>query len=236
MKNLAKLAAGAVLLTLIYALPMDAQTTGTTKGKAQKVTGKEVPLGTIEFELYAEDAPKTVENFVKLADRKYFNGVIFHRVSKGFVVQAGDPTGTGTGGKSIWGKDFADELNPNTASYKEGYKRGVLAMANKGPNTNSSQFFIMLQDNMRMPKNYTIFGKVVKGMDVVDKIADSDIIPQMGPTDGKPKQDIVMKTVTVVKQSTPSNSKEPKPNPRVKVEVIRREPAGQAETTPTGNK
>ncbi len=236
MNNLTKLLTGALLLTLIYVLPMSAQTTGTTKSKTQKTAAKEVPMGTIELELFAEDAPKTVENFTKLAEKKYFNGVIFHRVSKGFVIQAGDPTGTGTGGKSIWGKDFADELNPNTPSYKEGYKRGVLAMANKGPNTNSSQFFIMLQDNPRMPKNYTIFGKVVKGMDVVDKIADAEIIPQMGPTDGKPKQDIVMKTVTVSKPPTGSTSKEPKPNPHVKIEVVRREPATQAESSATETK
>lgn len=182
-------------------------------------------MGTIELELFAEDAPKTVENFVRLAERKYFNGVTFHRISKGFVIQGGDPTGTGAGGKSIWGKDFADELNPNTPSYKEGYKKGVLAMANKGPNTNSSQFFIMLSDVPRMPKNYTIFGKVVKGMDVVEKIADVDIVPQMGPTDGKPKVDIVMKTVAVSKQSTGSASKGPKPNPHAWIEVVKREPA-----------
>ena len=190
-------------------------------------------MGTIEVELYAEDAPKTVENFVKLSERKYFNGVLFHRVSKGFVIQGGDPTGTGAGGKSIWGKDFADELNPNTASYKEGYKKGVLAMANRGPNTNSSQFFIMLDDNMRMPKNYTIFGKVVKGMDVVEKIGQVDIIPQMGPTDGKPKEDIVMKTVTVSKEPSSANSKAPKPNPRVKIEVVKRE-AGAPTESATG--
>ncbi len=161
MRNLVKLLAGAVLLILIYATPMTGQTSGTAKGK--KATGKEVPMGTIEIELFAQDAPKAVENFVKLADRKYFNGVLFHRVSKGFVIQGGDPTGTGAGGKSIWGKDFADELNPNAPSFKEGYKKGIVAMANKGPNTNSSQFFIMLADAPRMPKNYTIFGKVVKG-------------------------------------------------------------------------
>jgi cyclophilin family peptidyl-prolyl cis-trans isomerase len=227
MKHLATLAAGAVLLILVYAMPMAGQTTSSEKNKSPKVTGKEVPMGTIEIELYAEDAPKTVENFVKLAVGKYFNGVIFHRVAKGFVIQGGDPTGKGTGGKSIWGKEFADELNPNTPSYKEGYKRGVVAMANKGPNTNTSQFFIMLQDIPRMPKNYTIFGKVVKGMDVVDKIGEAEIIPQMGPTDGKPKEDIVMKTVTVIKPSGEDASKESKANPRVKIEVVRREPAGQ---------
>jgi cyclophilin family peptidyl-prolyl cis-trans isomerase len=236
MNNLTKLLAGAVLLTSLSAAPTIGQTTGTAQTKPQKATTKEIPMGTIELELFAEDAPKTVENFTKLAEKKYFNGVIFHRVSKGFVVQAGDPTGTGSGGQSIWGKDFADELNPNTASYKEGYKRGVLAMANRGPNTNSSQFFIMLQDNQRMPKNYTIFGKVVKGMEVVDKIADAEIIPQMGPTDGKPKQDIVMKTVTVSKQSTGSDSKEPKQNPRMKIEVVQRAPAAQPESPSTGNK
>ena len=157
----------------------------------------ETSMGTIEAELYRADAPKTVENFVKLAEKKYFNGVIFHRVSKGFVIQGGDPTGTGSGGKSIYGGDFADELNPATPSYKTGYVKGVLAMANRGPNTNTSQFFIMLQDAPRMPKNYTIFGKVVKGIEVVDKIGEVEIVPQMGARDGKPKEDIVMKSVTV---------------------------------------
>ncbi len=228
MRNLTKLLAGVVLLIFVYALPMTGQTSGTAKGKTQKATGKEIPMGTIEIELFAEDAPKTVENFVKLAERKYFDGVLFHRVAKGFVIQGGDPTGTGAGGKSIWGKDFADELNPNAPSYKEGYKKGVVAMANKGPNTNSSQFFIMLADILRMPKNYTIFGKVVKGMDVVEKIGEAEIIPQMGPTDGKPKEDIFMKTVTVTKQPGGTSSKEPKPNPRVKIEVVKREPAPQA--------
>ena len=157
----------------------------------------ETSMGTIEAELYRADAPKTVENFVKLAEKKYFNGVLFHRVSKGFVIQGGDPTGTGSGGKSIYGGDFADELNPATPSYKTGYVKGVLAMANRGPNTNTSQFFIMLQDAPRMPKNYTIFGKVVKGIEVVDKIGEVEIVPQMGARDGKPKEDIVMKSVTV---------------------------------------
>ena len=225
MRNLVKLLTGAVLLSLIYATPMTGQTSGTAKGKSQKVTGKEVPMGTIEIELFAQDAPKAVENFVKLADRKYFNGVLFHRVAKGFVIQGGDPTGTGAGGKSIWGKDFVDELNPNAPSFKEGYKKGTVAMANKGPNTNSSQFFIMLADAPRMPKNYTIFGKVVKGLEVVEKIGETEIIPQMGPTDGKPKEDILMKTVTVSKPPSTGDSKAPKPNPRVKIEVVHREPA-----------
>jgi cyclophilin family peptidyl-prolyl cis-trans isomerase len=157
----------------------------------------ETSMGTIEAELYRADAPKTVENFVKLAEKKYFDGVIFHRVSKGFVIQGGDPTGTGGGGKSIYGAEFKDELDQATPSYKAGYVKGVLAMANRGPNTNTSQFFIMLQDAPRMPKNYSIFGKVVKGIEVVDKIGEVEIIPQMGARDGKPKVDIVMKSVTI---------------------------------------
>lgn len=166
-------------------------------GKSREIAVIETTMGTIEAELYREDAPKTVENFVRLAEKKFFNGVIFHRVSKGFVIQGGDPTGTGTGGKSIYGKPFEDELNPATASFKAGYLHGVLAMANSGPNTNTSQFFIMLKDVPRMPKNYSIFGKVIKGLDVVDKIGEVDIIPQMGPSDGKPKVDVKMKSVTI---------------------------------------
>ena len=163
----------------------------------------ETSMGTIEVEFYRNDAPKTVENFVRLAEKKYFDGVVFHRVSKGFVIQGGDPTGTRSGGKSIYGKEFEDELNKDAASYKEGYKKGVLAMANRGPNTNTSQFFIMLNDNMGLPKNYTIFGKVIKGQDVVDAIGAVDITPQMGPNDGRPKVDVVMKKVTIKKEPLP---------------------------------
>ena len=170
----------------------------------------ETTMGTIEVELYPADAPKTVENFMKLAEKKYFDGVIFHRVSKGFVIQGGDPTGTGSGGKSIWGKEFADELNPNTPSYKEGYKKGVVAMANRGPNTNTSQFFIMLRDNTGLPKNYTIFGKVSKGLNVVDAIGQVEIIPSMGPTDGKPKVDVVMKKVTIRREGVQQQKEEKK--------------------------
>jgi cyclophilin family peptidyl-prolyl cis-trans isomerase len=172
-----------------------------TEGCQKKIVNAtlETSTGSIELELYQADAPKTVANFTGLAEQGYFNGIIFHRISKGFVIQGGDPTGTGTGGKSIYGKEFEDELNPSTPSYQAGYTRGTLAMANRGPNTNTSQFFIMLQDVPGMPKNYTIFGKVVKGLDVVDSIAASDITPQMGPRDGKPKVDVVIKKVTVLK-------------------------------------
>lgn len=128
-------------------------------------------VGDIAFETFDADAPKTVENFIALADKGFYNGVIFHRVIKGFMIQGGDPTGTGTGGP---GYAFADELNPNTLSYKNGYKRGVVAMANAGPNTNGSQFFIMHADTP-LPNNYTIFGQVVRGLDVVDKIATAPV-------------------------------------------------------------
>jgi cyclophilin family peptidyl-prolyl cis-trans isomerase len=188
----------AVCLTIIFGL---SQSIGcqsdTTKGKTVNIL-IETTKGNIELELFESDAPKTVANFAGLAEQGYFNGIIFHRISKGFVIQGGDSTGTGRGGKSIYGKEFEDELNPSAPSFKEGYKRGTVAMANRGPNTNTSQFFIMLND-IPMPKNYTIFGKVTKGMDIVDSIAAVEIIPQMGPTDGKPKLDVVMNKVTVKK-------------------------------------
>ena len=158
----------------------------------------ETTLGTIQAELYPADAPRTVENFVGLAGQKYFNGVIFHRVVPGFVIQGGDPTGTGGGGKSIWGGDFADELNPAAPSYREGYKKGVLAMANRGPNTNTSQFFIMLEDNTSLPKNYTIFGRVTEGMDVVDAIGRVPLKGGMGPDASKPVTPVVMKEVRIL--------------------------------------
>lgn len=143
--------------------PSESAETSIADGKKAVI---ETNYGKIEFVLYEKDAPKTVENFIKLADKGFYNGIIFHRVIKGFMIQGGDPTGTGMGGP---GYQFADELNPSALSYKEGYKKGVVAMANAGPNTNGSQFFIMLQDTP-LPLNYTIFGKVVSGQDVVDKI------------------------------------------------------------------
>ncbi len=166
----------------------------------------ETSMGRFEIELYATDAPKTVENFIGLAEKKFFDGQLFHRVSKNFVIQAGDDKSKdpkkkaewGTGGKSIWGKEFADELNSNTPSYKAGYLKGVLAMANRGPNTNTSQFFVMLRDNTSLPKSYTIFGKVVKGVEVVEKIGQVEIIPgMMGPTDGTPKVDVKITKIRI---------------------------------------
>lgn len=123
-------------------------------------------FGEVQFQTYDADAPKAVNNFITLAQKGFYDNLIFHRVIKGFMIQGGDPNGNGAGGP---GYQFEDELNPNTESYKAGYKKGVVAMANAGPNTNGSQFFIMLED-YQLPNNYTIFGKVIKGQEVIDKI------------------------------------------------------------------
>jgi cyclophilin family peptidyl-prolyl cis-trans isomerase len=151
----------------------------------------ETNLGTIEFELLEEDAPKTTENFITLSQRGYYNGVIFHRVIRGFMIQGGDPTGTGRGGESAWGGEFKDETNATSPLYKTGYKKGVVAMANAGPNTNGSQFFIMHSDNP-LPPNYTIFGRVTSGQNVVDAIANTET-----DRNDKPKSAVTMQKVTI---------------------------------------
>ena len=119
----------------------------------------ETNFGTIKVEVFPEDAPKTSENFLKLTRDGFYNNLIFHRVIAGFMIQGGDPTGTGQGGP---GYQFADELNPDAPSYKIGYTRGTVAMANAGSNTNGSQFFIMHKDRS-LPHKYTIFGRVTSG-------------------------------------------------------------------------
>lgn len=170
----------------------------------------ETSVGSFEVELYQDDAPKAVENFVKLAEKKYFDGTRVHRISRSQgLIQMGDDKSKdtakvrewGTGGHSFLGKQFDDELDPRTPSYREGYKKGVVAMANRGPNTNTSQFLIMLKDLPYMPRNYTIFGKVVKGQDVVDRIGQAEIVPVLGPQDGRPKEHVLLKRVTVSKES-----------------------------------
>ena len=148
----------------------------------------ETNKGVIIFETYDSDAPNTVNNFISLSNKGFYKDVIFHRVIKGFMIQGGDPTGTGRGGP---GYTFADELNPATDSYKTGYKRGVVAMANAGPNTNGSQFFIMHQDTP-LPNAYTIFGHVISGMDIVDAIANTPVNGEDRPT-----SNIVINKVTV---------------------------------------
>lgn len=132
--------------------------------------------GDIELELYPNDAPKTVTNFATLAANGYYDKLTFHRAEIG-IIQGGDPNGNGTGGESIYGANFEDELNPETNSYKAGYAAGVIAMANSGPNTNGSQFFInQIDNNDKFAKAYTIFGRVTKGLDVVKQIQAGDEI------------------------------------------------------------
>jgi peptidyl-prolyl cis-trans isomerase B (cyclophilin B) len=138
--------------------------------------------GTIELELFDDDAPKTVENFTKLARDGFYDGVIFHRIIPDFMVQGGDPTGTGSGGP---GYQFEDEFNDQKVV------RGALAMANAGPNTNGSQFFIVTAESCPwLDGKHTVFGRVASGMDVVDAIEQVDT----GPGD-KPKDDVRIESV-----------------------------------------
>jgi cyclophilin family peptidyl-prolyl cis-trans isomerase len=141
---------------------------------ANRIAVIETSLGTIRFELLETDAPKTTENFRLLATRGYYDGVIFHRVIKNFMIQGGDPLGMGYGGESAWGGKFNDEIERNAEIYRTGYEAGVVAMANSGPNTNGSQFFIMHAKN-GLPPAYSIFGRVVEGQDVVNKIANTSV-------------------------------------------------------------
>ena len=140
--------------------------------------------GTIELELYPSEAPKTVENFVKLARDGFYDGVIFHRVIPDFMIQGGDPTGTGSGGP---GYTFEDEFNQHKVD------RGALAMANAGPNTNGSQFFIVTTDAAPwLDGKHTVFGRVTSGIDIADKISEL-------PRDArdKPHEDVVIESVTI---------------------------------------
>ena len=134
-----------------------------------QIEGKKVVVktdkGTIEFELYADKAPNSVSNFIYLAEKGYYDGLTFHRVVPDFVIQGGDPTGNGSGGPDY---KFPDE--PVVGDYKA----GTVAMANSGPDTNGSQFFICLTDQPTLPKNYNLFGQVTIGMDIVAKIAVGD--------------------------------------------------------------
>lgn len=158
--------------------------------------------GDIKLELYGNDAPKTVENFVGLAKKGAYRGIRFHRVVPKFVIQTGDPKSRdttlksqwGKGGESIYGKTFEDELNPNAPSYRRGYVEGTLAMANRGPNTNTSQFFIVLNNDVKLQKLYTIFGKVTEGMDVVKMIERSELLDSKA---GLPVTPTIVLDVTV---------------------------------------
>lgn len=131
----------------------------------------ETNVGKVELKLFPKVAPLAVENFVTHVKNGYYNGLIFHRVIKGFMIQGGDPTGTGRGGESIWHKDFKDEFAPNVV-FDRPY---LLAMANRGPVTNGSQFFITVAPTPWLNGKHTIFGEVIKGQDVIQKIENVDV-------------------------------------------------------------
>lgn len=131
----------------------------------------ETNQGVIEIKLMPQAAPKACENFTKLVEKGYYNGLIFHRVIKDFMIQGGDPTGTGTGGESIWGQPFEDEVSLDVKFEKP----GILAMANAGPGTNGSQFFITTAKTPWLNMHHTIFGEVVSGYDVVQKIENTQV-------------------------------------------------------------
>ena len=173
----------------------------------------ETNFGTIKIQLFAKQAPKTVENFVGLAKKGYYDEVIFHRVIADFMIQGGDPTGTGMGGQSLWGEAFEDEFSNELFNL-----RGALSMANAGPNTNGSQFFIVQNKNMStqmlsqmkaasypeeiisayanggtpwLDHRHTVFGQVIEGMDVVDQIAQTKTISD------RPVEGVVIKTIQI---------------------------------------
>lgn len=133
----------------------------------QHIVTLETSLGNIRIKTYDADAPLATNNFITLIRDGFYDGIIFHRVIDGFMIQAGCPLGNGTGGP---GYTFEDELNPNTESARKGYITGTVAMANAGPNTNGSQFFIMVADNP-LPHAYTIFGRVIEGQDIANAIS-----------------------------------------------------------------
>ena len=182
----------------------------------------ETDKGIITIGLYGEDAPKTVENFVGLAEKGFYEGTCFHRVIAGFMVQGGDPFSKdtalraqwGTGGESIYGEPFNDELNPESPSGQIGYREGILAMANRGPNTQTSQFFIVASDEgaSHLPYSYTIFGKVLNGMETVREIEKTSIVTRKDRATGEmqtiqidlPPNPAVIKGVVIKKNSETS--------------------------------
>ncbi len=162
-----KILTGLVLISMVLWAENANSKIDTSKKEAKTpVVVLETTAGTIELKLYPKAAPLAVENFVTHAKEGYYNGTIFHRVIKGFMIQGGDPTGTGRGGESIWHKDFKNEYGKNLVFDRP----FLLAMANKGPNTNGSQFFITVAPAPWLNGGYTIFGEVLKGEDVVKKI------------------------------------------------------------------
>lgn len=148
--------------------------------------------GDIKIELFAKDAPATVNNFIFLAKEDFYQNVLFHRVIKGFMIQTGDPTGTGTGGP---GYTFADELpSPHR------YEQGIVAMANAGPNTNGSQFFIcngLDSESLNAHPNYTVFGRVIEGMETVQAISDVNVEKSAMGEPSVPTEEVYIKNITI---------------------------------------
>jgi len=167
-----------VLVVFAAALAFAQDSAATTKPAPPKTEKKmkeskeivvmETNMGAIELAMYGAEAPKTVENFVKLAQKGYYNGITFHRVIDNFMIQGGDPTGTGAGGESIYGAKFEDEINPKLKFDHA----GILAMANAGPNTNGSQFFITVAPTPWLDMHHSVFGEVTEGYEVVRKISE----------------------------------------------------------------
>jgi undecaprenyl-diphosphatase len=163
-------------------------------------------MGTFALELYGNDAPATVRNFLSLVGRKFYDGLLFHRVSRGFVIQAGDPKTRvadmrnewGTGGQTASGEPLVDELDPALPSARRGYVKGVVAMARKPiPNSATSQFFVCLEKASVLPYQYAIFGYVIDGLDVVERIGAVEVEPgPMGETDGIPRTPVTIRSIT----------------------------------------
>jgi peptidylprolyl isomerase len=168
MKKLSLLLVGLVMLFTLGCNANESKDSNKSAVKTEDSTivVLETNQGNIELKMFPKVAPLAVENFVTHAKNGYYNGIIFHRVIKKFMIQGGDPTGTGTGGESIWKKEFINEYAPNVVFDRP----FLLAMANHGPNTNGSQFFITTVPTPHLNGGYTIFGEVVAGSDVVQKI------------------------------------------------------------------
>lgn len=149
------------------------------RAQAASIVVLETNAGNIELQLFPDIAPKACENFIGLVKKGYYDGIIFHRVIKGFMLQGGDPTGTGRGGESLWGGKFEDEVT-STVQFD---RKGLLAMANAGPSTNGSQFFITTVPTPWLNMKHTIFGEVISGYAVVESIENTPTGPGDKPND-----------------------------------------------------
>lgn len=148
----------------------------------------ETDLGALKIEVFCQAAPNTSHNFMALCASGYYDSCLFHRSIPGFMVQTGDPTGTGKGGASIWNAPFEDELKPTLKHHT----RGIVAMANKGPNTNESQFFIVYSKQSHLDGKYTVFGKVIDGWDTLDALEKLTV-----DATNKPTVDVRIRSVTI---------------------------------------